>query len=71
MNTPIPFYLAPGTAAALLAKSREYTEPRRAERVNQAEVERAYKQARRLGWDDVNARAMAEIKVYGEPRSVA
>lgn len=69
MNTTIPFYLAPATAAALLAKSREFTAARRSERANAAEVERAYKQARRLGWDDENARAMAEIKVYGEPRT--
>lgn len=71
MNSPIPFYLAPATAEALLAKSRKYTEPRRAERANKAEVECTYKQARGLGWDDENARAMAEIKVYGAPRTQA
>ena len=71
MKNPIPFYMAPATSADLLAQSRAFTDARRADRAQRiaqaAECDRAYRQCLRLGWDDENARAMAQIKVYGVP----
>ncbi len=67
--TPIPFYLSPQLARENLIASRMLNGVRRAERDQAkrqaAEFTEALEQLKRLGWDDENARAMAQIKAYG------
>ena len=63
------FYMAPETAQALLAKSREFTTAKRAERETKQrqvrEFEAAFAQLLRLNWDERGARELANQHVYG------
>ena len=63
------FYMAPETAQALLAKSREYTAAKREEKALKArqarEFDAALSQLMRLKWPEEAARELAALKVYG------
>lgn len=62
-------FMFPETARALLAKSREFTTAKRAERETAkrqaAEFNEALAQLMRLQWPEQAARELASIKVYG------
>ena len=62
-------FMFPETAAELLAKSREFTSAKRAERETKQrqvrEFEAAFAQLLRLNWDERGARELANQHVYG------
>jgi hypothetical protein len=54
-------FMYPETARALLAKSREFTQPRREAR----QIAEVAEQFRRIGWNEQAAQELAEIQVRG------
>ncbi len=63
-------YMMPETSRALLAKSRAYTEPKRAERIarhaRQRLIAEAFAQFERIGFGHTAAAELAEIYVKSE-----
>lgn len=59
-------YMHPQTAAALLAKSREFTQPRREKREKAEEYQRVLAWYERHGWQGRAAQECAHFHVYGE-----